>query len=54
MQARVNAGLTETFVEIKDSSKDPNLNFVKEPKIISRSQLNQIRKQQTNDELKEF
>ena len=35
--SRLNVGLTENFVDIKDSSKDPGLGFVSNPEIASMS-----------------
>lgn len=35
MDARVSVGLEPKFVDIKDSSKDPSLGYVENPKIKS-------------------
>jgi hypothetical protein len=45
-------GLTENFVDIKDSSMDPRISYVHNPEINSRSSLLQQRKLNTMSKLK--
>ena len=49
---RTKIGLTEKFVDIKDSSKDPTLAYVVKPPIASKSELNLRRRQENFEEFK--
>lgn len=52
LENRAKCGLTEQFVDIKDSSKDPGLNYVQKPSIASKSELNLMRRKENFEEFK--
>jgi hypothetical protein len=52
--ARKKAGLTDTLVDIKVTSKDPTLNYIQNPTVASKTLLDNQRKEEMLNELKKI